>query len=181
MAGNETNILLMMDGMTQGFASSLTDDEKGNILTIFQKGINAWLIISDWSHRSLDMINAALNDIKAVASNVSTNFSHLGNAKWSYTQFAEKILKSWLFKAGLERKEVRYLGHDIEAAALVFNKMYKNNIDINLIQNIKGNAGLRYDEINISPDELIQAQDSIFELILSIGESPAMRVAPFEP
>ncbi|EMK9143239.1 hypothetical protein RZM92_000856 [Citrobacter freundii] len=175
MAPNETNILLMMDGMTQAFSSSLSYQEKEEIFNQFKKGLNASVIISEWLGSDLDMIKAAVNDLKIIESNIKSNFRHLGNAKWSYNQFVEKILKSWLLKAGLERSCLKNYSHNLAAAAKKFNEYYHEKIDLSLLDGIKGGAGLRYDEIGVDECELIQVQNDVFEVVNLIGGCPKLQ------
>ncbi|MFA9705082.1 hypothetical protein [Klebsiella pneumoniae] len=175
IASNETNILLMIDGMTQSFANSLSDDEKEMIFLTFMKGLKSSVIIADWFGQDIDMINAAINDWASIKSNLKLRASHLGNAKWSYSQFIEKIVKAWLLKAGLSKSVVRKFNHHIDDASSKFNDIYKEKIDIDMIKNIKGDAGLRYDEIIVTPEELIKIQDDVLNVIIAIGHTPTLQ------
>ncbi|WHP31738.1 hypothetical protein QMG90_01960 [Trabulsiella odontotermitis] len=172
MSNHETNILLMINGMTQTFANSLSDHEKEQIFNNFIKGLHASVVLSGWTGRGLDMINAALNDLKAIESNMRSHNRHLGNAKWSYNQFIEKVIKSWLLKTGMQRNEISALSHNLEKAASKYNEIFSEKIDINAVRQIKGGAGLRYDEVELTQEDLISVQDKVFDIINSIGHEP---------
>lgn len=170
--GNETNILEMIDGITQDFSNSLSDKEQSYIFSSFQKGLNAAIIISDWRLSNLEMIRAATNDLEGIKNNFILNQPHLANSKWAYNQFLEKILKSWLLKTGSTRPELQDKGHKLISLVRFFNENYQNKINESKIPEIIGKPSLRYDEIEVTNEELIKVQDSVFDIILQIGSSP---------
>ncbi|WP_213786561.1 hypothetical protein [Enterobacter hormaechei] len=169
---NETNILEMIEGITQDFANSLTEKEQSYIFSSFQKGSKAAIIISDWRYSNLEMIKAAINDLEGIKNNFILNQPHLANSKWAYNQFVEKILKSWLLKTGSTRPELQDKGHKLISLVRLFNENYQNEIDESKIPAIIGKPSLRYDEIEVTNEELINVQDCIFDIILQIGSSP---------
>ena len=172
--GNETNILKMIKGITQDFSDSLSEKEEQYIFSSFQKGLNAAIIISDWSLCNLEMIKAAMNDLEGIKQNVSLNQPHTANCKWAYNQFLEKTLKSWIIKAGVSRQELKKKGHKLEDLFDVFNVCYQANLDKSKVSLIMGSPSLRYDEIQVTNEELITIQDCVHEIVIQIGSSPKL-------
>lgn len=171
---NETNILKMITGITQDFANSLSEKEQFYIFSSFQKGLNTAVTISDWSLGSLEMIRAAINDLESIKHNITHNQPHLANSKWAYNQFLEKILKSWILKTGVTRPELKKKGHQLNDLVDIFNKLYQNKVDRSKIPLIMGSAALRYDEIEVTNEELMTIQDSVFDIVLQISSSPKL-------
>jgi len=171
---DETNILKMIDGMTQGFADSLSDNEKEMIFLSFSKALEASEIIQSWLNFELKMFQAAINDLMSVRDNIKLNAPHLSNAKWSYNQFIEKVIKSWLLYAGVEPEKVKELNHFISKIVDKFNLTFIEQLNKHDLDSIKGNPGLRYDEVVVTQDELIAIQDKIFDAIKCIGFKPTI-------
>lgn len=171
---SSTNIMRMCDGMTQAYVNSLNDKELHNLFEKYQESIEVFQIFRSWRTEEVAMLQAIHADIRNITIQLDSNFTHYGQALFSYLQVAEKIIKSWLLNTDLTLENLKKnYGHQIEKLAIAFNDRYENTLNINLVKNLKNNADLRYgNEQDYSSKDIILAQDALFHIILTIGDNP---------
>lgn len=169
---NETNILNMIEGMTQDNASSLTDSELEMIYDLYLVALEASETLDAWRFSNLLMYEAAVADLNSATQHVISSSPHYGQAGWSYAQFIEKVIKSWLEVGRVEHKKIRALNHNISRIAEKYNEIYNNKITMSNISMIISSSGLRYDEVPISQNQIFEMQNKVFKVIIEIGMKP---------
>lgn len=172
---NETNILRMCNEMTQFYINSLNEEEVLKIFDLYKIALEVFPIFRSWSKlKFFQAINADLNNVSI---QLKSDFPHYGQALFSYQQVGEKILKSWLIQAGLTQEELkRKYGHHIDKLVKKFNELYENNIEFSLLEGLKNDQNFRYSqEDDFSKAMIMEAQQALFYLILSIGDAPKLR------
>ena len=174
-AHNETNILRMSDRMTQAYANSLTELELEQLTSTFDKAIKSFEIIDGWKLIKIDYYNAIKADFKIIESQLIPSILNYSQARWAYLQCAEKILKSWLLKAGItEDRLKRKYGHNLHKLVNAFNKHYELQISSNKLEDINCSADARYGDSSFTSDDVIKSQEWLFNLIQSINYKPKL-------
>ncbi|CAM3876241.1 hypothetical protein PAHA111176_23755 [Parendozoicomonas haliclonae] len=168
------NILCMCKNMTQVYVNNLTNEELNYIAASFNFSRQSFEILNHWSKVNLPMYSALMADLENGRQQLITRHAHYGQAKWSYLQCFEKIIKGWLQKADISSKEIRSFSHHLEKAVSKFNQVYRQNIDPNLYELVQCPASVRYDEVPTSKAEAIKSQNAVLSLIQQIGYSPTV-------
>lgn len=111
---NKTNILRMSPKMTQTYVNSLTEIELQQLVSNFEIAIESFEIVSGWRVIKIPFYQAIDADFKTIAAQLESHIMNYGQARWAYLQCAEKILKSWLLKAGCTEERLKNkFGHSI--------------------------------------------------------------------
>lgn len=174
-AHNETNIMRMSSNMTQAYVNSLTDAELSSLITSFSSALESFEILSGWRLAKIPFCQAIEADLNTITVQLQINTMNYGQARWAYSQCAEKILKAWLLKAGIseERLKEKY-GHSIHKLVNAFNKHYDEQLSPDKLDAITCPPSARYDEDDFSSEDIIEAQIWLFETIKMIGFSPKL-------
>lgn len=174
---NETNILRMSPKMTQSYVNSLTEIELEQLVSNFGSAIESFEIISGWRVIKIPYHQAIDADFKAISAQIEPHIMNYGQARWAYLQCTEKILKSWLLKAGLPEEQLKNkFGHSIHKLVNAFNKHYEVQLSIDKLEAINCPASARYGDDSFISDDIIEAQKWLFNLIKSIGFSPQLAI-----
>lgn len=174
-AHNETNIMRMSSNMTQAYVNSLTDDELSSLMASFSSALESFEILSGWRIAKIPFCQAIEADLKTITVQLQTNTMNYGQARWAYSQCAEKILKAWLLKAGISEKRLKdKYGHSIHKLVNAFNKHYNEQLSSDKFDAITCSPSARYDEDDFSSEDIIEAQNWLFETIKTIGFSPKL-------
>lgn len=172
---NETNILRMSPKMTQTYVNSLTEIELQQLVSNFGSAIESFEIVSGWRVIKIPFYQAIDADFKTIAAQLESHIMNYGQARWAYLQCAEKILKSWLLKAGCTEEKLRQkFGHSIHKLVNAFNKYYVEQLSLDKLEAIKCSASARYGDEGFTNNDIIKAQEWLFNLIKSIGFSPKL-------
>lgn len=171
---NETNILRMCKDMTQFYVNNLNDFEQLYIFKAFENALEVFQIFGGWRADDVPMLEAIHADMNNISIQLDTTFPHYGQALFSYLQVGEKIIKSWLLNSELSLKELKgKYGHNVSKLAKAFNERYVEQLDINIINDLKNDSNFRYSkEKDFNINDIIKAQNTIFHIILTIGKSP---------
>ncbi|CAE6946761.1 HEPN domain-containing protein [Vibrio owensii] len=174
-AHNETNIMRMSSNMTQAYVNSLTDAELSSLMASFRSALESFEILSGWRLAKIPFCQAIEADLKTISVQLQTNAMNYGQARWAYSQCAEKILKAWLLKAGISEKRLKdKYGHSIHKLVNAFNKHYNEQLSSDKFDAITCSPSARYDEDDFSSEDIIEAQNWLFETIKTIGFSPKL-------
>lgn len=174
-AHNETNIMRMSSNMTQAYVNSLTDAELSSLMASFRSALESFEILSCWRLAKIPFCQAIEADLKTISVQLQTNAMNYGQARWAYSQCAEKILKAWLLKAGISEKRLKdKYGHSIHKLVNAFNKHYNEQLSSDKFDAITCSPSARYDEDDFSSEDIIEAQNWLFETIKTIGFSPKL-------
>ncbi|MCR9878696.1 MULTISPECIES: HEPN domain-containing protein [Vibrio harveyi group] len=174
-AHNETNIMRMSSNMTQAYVNSLTDAELSSLMASFSSALESFEILSGWRLAKIPFCQAIEADLKTISVQLQTNAMNYGQARWAYSQCAEKILKAWLLKAGISEKRLKdKYGHSIHKLVNAFNKHYNEQLSSDKFDAITCSPSARYDEDDFSSEDIIEAQNWLFETIKTIGFSPKL-------
>lgn len=174
-AHNETNIMRMSSNMTQAYVNSLTDDELISLIETFSKALVSFEILSGWRIAEIPFCKAIDADLKTITVQLQTHTMNYGQARWAYLQCAEKILKAWLLKASISKKELKdKYAHSILKLVNAFNNHYVEQLSTDRLDVINCSPSARYDEDDFSSEDIINAQDWLFDTIRTIGFSPKL-------
>ncbi|WP_445404952.1 hypothetical protein [Acinetobacter vivianii] len=174
---HETNILRMCKDMTQFYVNNLNDSEQLHIFKAYENALEIFQIFRGWRADDVPMLEAIHADMNNISIQLDTTFPHYGQALFSYLQVGEKIIKSWLLKSELSLKDLKEkYGHNVSKLAKAFNEKYVEQLDINIINDLKNDPNLRYSkEKDFNINDIIKAQNAIFHIILTIGDSPTKK------
>ncbi|CAH1542608.1 conserved hypothetical protein [Vibrio jasicida] len=171
---NETNILRMSSNMTQFYIDGLSDDELLHIGSSFKIALDSYHILSSWVCEDLPYSRSIRADLDTVTAQLDMHRANYDQARWSYMQCAEKILKAWLQKADVPEDRLKKIGHNIHKLINEFNKRYEVKLSVANLDAINCSAGARYDEEHFTSEDIILAQEWLFNLIKSIGFIPKL-------
>ena len=174
---HETNILRMCKDMTQFYVNNLNDSEQLHIFKAYENALEVFQIFRGWRANDVLMLEAIHADMNNISIQLDTTFPHYGQALFSYLQVGEKIIKSWLLKSELSLKELKEkYGHNVSKLAKAFNERYVEQLDVNIINDLKNDPNLRYGkEKDFNINDIIKAQNAIFHIILTIGNSTSKK------
>ncbi|MEQ9867413.1 hypothetical protein [Pectobacterium aroidearum] len=167
--GSSCNILATCKEMTQSFADLLTDAEIKSIQDVFILAVSFHISLESIKCRGLIMGDAAFADLNAANGHIISQVEHYGQAKWSYSQFIEKILKSLIHLKGVNN--VRRFNHSLLELTREFNKVYSANVPLELVEEIKASANVRYDEGKVKKEEIFRIQSCVFHFINEVSAS----------
>lgn len=174
-ANNETNILRMCPQLTQTYVNSLKENEMRQLASNYYIAVESLQILSAWKIKKIPFYKEFDADLKTISAQLGNHCSNYGQARWAYLQCAEKILKSWLLKAGHSEDNLRkQFGHNIRKLLSEFNKCYIEKVSISQVDDIACSAGARYGESGFSKKDIIKAQAWLFNLIKGIGDAPRL-------
>lgn len=170
----EANVLRMCIEMQQSYINRLTDAEVKYIFKTFNFSRESFEIYSCWSVLELPMYHAATADYENAKVQLHNYNPHYGQARWSYLQCFEKIIKSWLKKTGKTDSELRDIGHSLEESIKKFNQLYSSKISLDLARKIQCSASVRYDEEESNKEQALAAEKAVLQLIHEIGFNPTL-------
>ncbi|MEZ9510908.1 hypothetical protein AB4341_08580 [Vibrio breoganii] len=173
-SNNETNILRMCEDMTESYVNNLSNEELKEIASNYSNAIEVFQTFSSWSSSNLKMHSTIRADFRNISTQLDTHTPHYGQAKWAYLQAAEKIIKSWLMKSGLDGAALKKLGHNMHRLVNAYNENYAQPISLINLEHINCPADARYEDENFSMVDVLNSQSWLFELITSIGYSPKL-------
>ncbi|WP_298941194.1 hypothetical protein [uncultured Psychromonas sp.] len=174
---NETNILRMSPKMTQVYIDSLNETECIEISISFQSALDAFQILNGWRLVKIPYYQAIRADLKTITIQLDVHISNFGQVRWAYMQCAEKILKSWLLKAGLTEKELRNqkkFGHKIDNLVNAFNEYYVEKVSTQNLDYITCGANARYDDNSYESEDIVKAQKWLFDMVKAIDFKPSL-------
>ena len=122
---NQTNILRMCKEITPFMIERLTDDELELIIDLYSKALESFQILNHWNSY-LIFAESIRADLRSIKNHLEINNQNFGQVKYAFMQCVEKILKSFLLKAGLTEKELKAkYGHSIVKLAKAYMKTIK--------------------------------------------------------
>lgn len=156
------NVLRSVEGLTQAYASKLSDHEIVFILEAFGHGFQAMSGLESLTGCSL--FEEARADYRH---SVDAIFSgrEFGKARWETAQCAEKILKGMLAKAGYAYPTSTVKGHDhLHLGELVQEKL-GIAFDTDALATIKCSAAVRYGELKSTLDQAMESHAALLYVL----------------
>ncbi|VXD02866.1 conserved hypothetical protein [Enterobacterales bacterium 8AC] len=167
--GSSCNILATCNDITQDFADSLVDSDMEMIFHSFVSALDFYTALTRFNVHNLSMWEAAIADFRAARNHMLFGTPHYGQAKWSFSQFIEKLFKGLLVKAGV--KNPRSFGHGLVDLAKAYNEMYSAEVSIEKIGELKTSSEVRYDQAKVTKEEIIKVQFLVFDVVKEISMS----------
>jgi hypothetical protein len=144
------NVLRLVESLPQSLAAQLTDQECGDILTVFRNMLECMNAIGDLDGKPY--VAEARADIAAAVTHIFDVPPHYGQSKWASLQAAEKLLKSFLKSRGVRVPR----SHDLKGLAKVARSSGAS-IDDTRISLVAAPASVRYGEIPVLLSEALDA------------------------
>jgi hypothetical protein len=158
------NVLCCIEDFPAGLASSLTENERLEILQFFVKAHESLQSIETISDKPY--VGEAIADLQSASASILARPPQYGLSKWSSLQFVEKLLKSFLElkKAPIPKH------HNVEKIAQ-FAKAYGLALsDAALLASVQCTAGVRYGEVQVTLDEAVSAHHVSLDLGRQLAE-----------
>lgn len=155
------NVLDFVDGLTQDYANSLTDEELEGLFNQFVFGLTVFMEISGALIK--DAMGAqARNDLNASSNHLFSNPPNYGLSKWSSQQAAEKFIRAFI----LSRGGVPPSHHHLKELAQAAELLGLPSMPDQWFEDIQCSAEVSSGDIPITALEAIEAQ----YVALQIGE-----------
>jgi HEPN domain-containing protein len=147
------NALDFVEGLTQEFANSLSNDELEALFNQFIFGRNAFMRIFEVFEQS-ELTKQAHADLIASSSHLFDSDPNYGLSKWASLQAAEKFIKDFIVtKGGTPPKS-----HNLKQLAMIAEQHGLKTIPEYWLDDIECSAEVRYGRINVTAQEAIEAQ-----------------------
>jgi hypothetical protein len=155
------NVLDFVDGITQDYANSLTDEELEGLFNQFIFGLTAFMRISEALTR--DALKAqARDDLNASTDHLFSNPPNYGLSKWSSLQSAEKFIRAFILSRGGSPSS----HHSLKELAQAAESLGLPSMPDQWFEDIQCLAEISSGGIPVTPLEAIEAQ----YVALQIGE-----------
>lgn len=152
------NILLLIENISNAFASSLSQEELVHIMKIFSLSLDVLPVLKDKS--SFPFINDAISDFNSSVFHIFENPPHFGLSKWASLQFVEKLIKSHLKLNNCKFPK----DHDIKSLAQIAFKNGMRTVPESDLDAVYCKAGVRYGEQKISLNEAVEAHHAAIRI-----------------
>ncbi|PTT66213.1 hypothetical protein [Stenotrophomonas sp. HMWF003] len=159
----QVNMLDCFEGMTQAYATSLTDDAIERIEEEFMIGLDALSLLDVLNHYDEPLFDQARADyIHSVEALVSLERSY-GKSRRDTATSAEKVMKGLL----AVRKIPFKLSHNLSALAESLRKEAGLNVNVSLAAKIGTDASVSYDK-PVTKSEALEAHTNLQALLSSL-------------
>jgi hypothetical protein len=152
------NVLWCIEDIPAGLASTLTENERREILQFFMKAHEA---LQDFENiRSKPYVNEAIADLNSATAFILQRPPQYGLSKWSSLQLVEKLLKSFLKlkNASIPRH------HKLQEIAQIAKDHGLVPPNVALLASAQCTAGVRYGEVPVTLGEAISAHHASLDL-----------------
>lgn len=159
------NVLRSVEGITQPYASRLTNEDLRHVMETFAHGFLAvaWLD----NLKGNDLFNEARVDYRHSVEALLRG-GELGKARWETAQCAEKVFKGLLAQAGHSYPTKGGQGHDIAH----LGDLVREKLRVRLVENdltaAHCSTAMRYGEEKTSLDEALAAHQALLRILNAI-------------
>ena len=157
------NILDLLEGFTEDYAKSLTQEERTALTNAFFLGYNAQSEIDSVSES--EFVKEAIGDIQVSVSHLFATPPQYGLSKWSSLQATEKFLKAFTKQQGGKIETI----HNLEKLALAAESLGLPAIPRPLLKKIQCSAGVRYGEVAVTLVEAVEAHHVALDICSGIA------------
>ena len=152
-------------GLTEEFASTLTDEELEGISNQFFFGFTAFNRIHIVFDRS-ELTRQALSDLAASSNHLFHNPPSYGLSKWASLQTAEKFMKQFIIeKGGTPPKH-----HNLKQVATLAESLGLRQVPDYWLNDIQCSAEVRYGGISVTAQEAIEAQHATLQVCEHVAD-----------
>lgn len=160
---NVYNVLDSIRDLPAGLRRDLSDDECETVLIGFVRAHEAQAILDGL--RGKRLVAEIRADLEASVGQVVGAGSHLGLARWSALQAAEKSLKAFLEDRGVEYP----WSHKLRELARLAESHGMRQIERYYLDAASCAPGVRYDASGITVDEAVFAHQAAYEIVRQCG------------
>lgn len=153
------NVLDFVEGLTQDYANSLTDEELEGLFNQFVFGRTAFMCIFEVSNGNV-LKSQACADLKASTNHLFTHPPNYGLSKWASLQAAEKFIKAFIKSRG--GSPPRH--HRLKALAQIAESLGLARMPDEWLDDVQCSAEVRYGGIPVTAQEAIEAQYSALQI-----------------
>lgn len=157
-----SNILQLVDHMTEAKAALISRDAMQSIFTLFPIALRSHYDLESSSES--DLIRIARSDLDTAAEKLLSRGEHYGESKWASLQATEKCFKAAISLAGAQYRQ----GHTLDALVRDLRDLSIIVSAPTLTASIQCRGGIRYGEETCTRDEAIAAHHASFQLICQL-------------
>ncbi len=156
------NVLTGLKGVTQAYATRLTDDEINRIMNEYVRGYVAMATLDELKgHVLFDQSRGDYtHSVDALAAGQA-----MSKARWDTAQCAEKVFKGLLGRAGQPFPMNAAQGHDIVHLGGLVTNHFGIDLPEFALRAIHCPPKVRYGEINVDPNEAWTSHDSLIDVL----------------
>lgn len=158
------NVVDGIVGLPEGLRRALTDTELAQLVELFQTAMGAYRALRDC--RGEPLIAEVVSDHEATVRHLEGRNAHLGQARWSALQAAEKMFKAHIIAAG--RKPLRI--HQLDVLSGLVAETGIEPPDPFFIDAVQCDPGVRYGHDCGSLEEAVRAHHASLELTWYLGD-----------
>jgi hypothetical protein len=152
------NVLNCVEGLTQGIANELNQDELTEISNFFILSFKTLSFLERIS--KMPFIVEARIDLASSVSHLISKSPHYGLSKWCSLQFVEKLIKCYM-----KIKDVKFhKTHELNKLSILAQQHGLTNIPELLLSLIQCPASVRYGEVKVSLKEAIDSHHAAIEV-----------------
>jgi HEPN domain-containing protein len=159
------NPVEFLEGLTQEYASTLTDEELEGILNQFYFGFTAFNRIHEVFVRS-NLTRQARSDLVASSDHLFHDPPGYGLSKWASLQTAEKVIKQFIIEKG--GTPPRH--HNLKQLATLAETLGLRQLPEQLLDDIQCSAEIRYGGITVTAQEAVEAQHATLQVCEDLAE-----------
>lgn len=159
------NPLEYIIGLTQEYATTLTDEELDGICNQFFFGFNSFKRIDEVFDRG-ELTRQARSDLLASANHLFDNPPSYGLSKWASLQAAEKFIKQFI----IEKQGTPPKHHNLRPLATIAESHGLRKLPEYWLDDIQCSAEVRYGGINVTAQEAVEAQHATLQVCEHIAE-----------
>ena len=152
-------------GLTQEYASTLTDEELEGISNQFFFGFTGFNRIHEAFDRS-ELTRQARSDLVASSNHLFHNPPSYGLSKWASLQTTEKVIKQFIIEKG--GTPPRH--HNLAQLATLAESLGLRHVPEHWLDDIQCSAEVRYGGINVTAQEAVEAQHATLQVCEHIAE-----------
>ena len=156
------NMLLLIENITNDFASSLTQEELIYIRDIFSLAFDVHKFLE--YKLSLPFIKDAVSDFNSSVFHLMDKSPHFGLSKWASLQFIEKLIKSYLKVININFPKI----HDIKTLAKIATDNGMRPIINTDLDTVCCAAGVRYGDHKVSLVTAVEAHHAAIRIAYKI-------------
>ncbi len=160
------NVLDFVEGLTQDYANSLTDEELEGLFNQFVFGFTAFMRISEIANSDA-LKSQAYADLNASTNHLFTTPPNYGLSKWASLQAAEKFIKAFITSRG--GSPPRH--HRLRDLARLAESLGLAGMLDQWLDDVQCSAEVRYGGIPVTPQEAIDAQYGALQICEHIANA----------
>jgi HEPN domain-containing protein len=163
-----SNILQLIDDITEPKAQRLSEEAVGSIAEWFPVGLEAIYVLEDASKQH-ELIGIARSDLNTAVDKLMDRGNRFGDSKWASLQAAEKCLKAAIDLHGGKFDRT----HKLEELRTDLAALGVHLSSPNLLETIQCTPGIRYGKEPCSREEALAAHHALLHLILDLVRAGA--------